>query len=215
MPEDTGTRSDGEFPRALDLTLREGKRLNPLWLHGRVGGGGALHVRVPDLDLGAPLRALYDHVEDLECAPDGRLGESLPFADAAFDAVTAYGCIPGRAALGECRRVLRPGGLALVAVRNRWWYGRSRAAWRAAPGAVGGPGLARALRRAGFRTVSTYLVAPGLADPRMLVPATPSRVAAVEGLLRHGAARTLVWAGLARAGFWHALLPALVFVGEA
>jgi hypothetical protein len=101
MPEGNGASSDGGFPRALDLALREGKRLNPMWLHGRVGGGRALHVRVPGLDLSAPLGAHYDTVEDLACGPGGRLEETLPFADATFDAVTAYGCVPGRATLGE------------------------------------------------------------------------------------------------------------------
>jgi SAM-dependent methyltransferase len=211
LPENSGAG----FPGTLDLALREGKRLNPLWLHGWVGGGRALHIRLADLDLGPPLGALYDSVEELACSGGARLDATLPFVDEAFDAVTAYGCVLGHGTLRECRRVLRPGGLALFATRNRWWYGRLRSGWRSAPGAVAGLGVARAMRRAGFRAVSTYMVAPGLTDPRMLVPATPSRVAGVETLLRHDGGRARLWSALARLGLWRTLLPALVFVGEA
>jgi ubiquinone/menaquinone biosynthesis C-methylase UbiE len=50
-------------------------------------------------------------------------GEALPFADAAFDAVTILGALeymeaPERA-LQECRRVLRPGGTLVVSLLNR------------------------------------------------------------------------------------------------
>ncbi len=50
-------------------------------------------------------------------------GEALPFPDASFDLVYAHGVVQyaadDRAVVRECRRVLRPGGLAIVQVYNR------------------------------------------------------------------------------------------------
>ena len=50
-------------------------------------------------------------------------GEALPFADASFDLVYAHGVVQYTAApqrmVDECRRVLKPGGLAIFQVYNR------------------------------------------------------------------------------------------------
>ena len=50
-------------------------------------------------------------------------GEALPFPDDAFDLVYAHGVVPYTAdpdrLVGECRRVLKPGGEAIVQVYNR------------------------------------------------------------------------------------------------
>lgn len=59
-------------------------------------------------------------------AADLRLGdaESLPWPDASFDVVYSFGVIhhtPGtERCVAEMRRVLRPGGVAIVAVYHRW-----------------------------------------------------------------------------------------------
>ena len=59
-------------------------------------------------------------------------GETLPFPDASFDFVFAHGVVQytnnDRAMVDECRRVLRPGGLALFQVYNRisWLNGLSK-----------------------------------------------------------------------------------------
>jgi SAM-dependent methyltransferase len=55
--------------------------------------------------------------------------EFLPFADASFDLVTCYEAFhyvedPGRG-VGEIRRVLRPGGMALISVPFVWEYDRT------------------------------------------------------------------------------------------
>jgi SAM-dependent methyltransferase len=50
-------------------------------------------------------------------------GEALPFADGSFDLVYAHGVVQysgdDRRLVAECRRVLRPGGLAIFQVYNR------------------------------------------------------------------------------------------------
>jgi SAM-dependent methyltransferase len=59
-------------------------------------------------------------------------GEHLPFADASFDVVFAHGVVQytadPRRLVDECRRVLTPGGEAIVQVYNRisWLNGLSR-----------------------------------------------------------------------------------------
>ncbi len=90
-------------------------------------------------------------------------GEALPFADAAFDAVTILGALeymeaPERA-LAECRRVLRPGGTLVVSLLNWSSLYRllTRVRERRNPGKDPIPAgqftrweAERALRRAGF-----------------------------------------------------------------
>ena len=59
-------------------------------------------------------------------------GETLPFKDQSFDLVYAHGVVQyttdDRALVGECRRVLRPGGMAVFQVYNRisWLNALSR-----------------------------------------------------------------------------------------
>jgi SAM-dependent methyltransferase len=59
-------------------------------------------------------------------------GEALPFADRSFDLVYAHGVVQyttsDRALVQECRRVLKPGGLAIFQVYNRisWLNALSR-----------------------------------------------------------------------------------------
>lgn len=61
-------------------------------------------------------------------------GESLPFRDRSFDLVYAHGAVQytadDRALVGECRRVLKPGGTAIFQVYNRisWLNALSRVA---------------------------------------------------------------------------------------
>jgi len=61
--------------------------------------------------------------QDVPARLDVADAEALPFADATFDLVYAHGVVQytsdDRRAVGECRRVLRPGGLAIFQVYNR------------------------------------------------------------------------------------------------
>jgi SAM-dependent methyltransferase len=100
----------------------------------------------------------------------------LPFADATFDwavSVATYHHIEGearrRAALGELRRVLRPGGEAFITVWNRgqprfWFAGREAAVpWRTGGRALyryyhlfSYPELEKLAKEAGFRVLRSF-----------------------------------------------------------
>lgn len=195
----------------LDRRLRVGKRLAPLWLHGRVGGRDALEFRVEGLEWPGTLEALYDRVE---LAPATGSPPALPFDAGAFDLVCAYGFAPDARMAAEIRRVLRPGGMALVAARQRWWYGRLRPGASKHAGAMAGPELAARLRRAGFAAVHAYHVAPSLAEPRIVVPYHGVRVATLPALQRGVGWRDSLRGLVARAGLHAVLMPAMVLVAE-
>src|SRR3954466_3710861 len=143
-----------------------------------VGSGGAVH----GLDRSEPMNALARHL--LEGRPwvtidDGDVLE-LPYPDGAFDAAVStqvYEYVADVArALSQLRRVLRPGGRALV-LDTDWdsvvWHAADRerhrrimAAWDEhlvdphLPGALPGH-----LRRAGFRVTERHLIP--LFNPRL------------------------------------------------
>jgi len=120
----------------------------------------------------------------------------LPFADGAFDLAYTMGTIEHiaeyRQALGELRRVLRPGGRAIVGVPHRWnvflrpLLVNVLSAFGAYPYApeksFGAAELRRDLRGAGFRVLDRggLLVAPGLL--RMLDILLHTRGSALERL---------------------------------
>lgn len=62
----------------------------------------------------------------------GAAAETLPFADAAFDVVICRLALPfmdNARALAEMRRVLAPGGVAIIKIHHAWYYVRH--CWRA------------------------------------------------------------------------------------
>ena len=113
--------------------------------------------------------------------------EALPFADAAFDAVTVLGALEymeaPESALAECRRVLRPGGTLVVSLLNRSslyrWLTRVRQRRQPAGDPIAAVQFTRreaerALRRTGFevRSVAYFdreLLPPAFAEshPRL------------------------------------------------
>jgi SAM-dependent methyltransferase len=112
--------------RVLDVGCGAGTDLIRFARHG---------ADVTGIDLAPASIALAARNATLEQLP-ARLavadGEALPFADASFDLIYAHGVVQyttdDRRLVGECRRVLRPGGMAVFQVYNRisWLNALSR-----------------------------------------------------------------------------------------
>src|SRR3954466_10667436 len=136
-----------------------------------VGAGGAVHGLDPSAPMNAVARGLVAHRPWVTIDPGDAV--ELPYPDGAFDAAVStqvyeyVADVPG--ALSELRRVLRPGGRALV-LDTDWdsvvWHARDRerhrrvmAAWEEhlvhphLPGSLPGH-----LRRAGFRVTVRHLI---------------------------------------------------------
>lgn len=195
--------------RANDLSIADQCRLNVLWLNGGARGERALEVEVADLSLQAALQSLHGRVE--RCAAlGGASGLEHDARAGSLDLVTLYGRGPAREELAEVRRLLRPGGTALFAAQNRWWYGRRRATSHAA--STMSLRCAERIRAAGFGDVRAYWVEPSLAIPRNVIPASVDRVRDFEDWRAldtgRGPARSLALA----AGLHWALYPAVLFV---
>ncbi len=101
--------ANGKFGNALDVGCGEGRFCRMLRATG---------VKATGID---PMRQFIDVARQRDPDGDYRLGnaEALEFADASFDLVVSYITlvdIPDfRAAIGEMARVLRPGGVLLMA----------------------------------------------------------------------------------------------------
>jgi SAM-dependent methyltransferase len=116
------------LPRLVDFDAYRGKRVLDVGCGAgtdlvRFARGGA---DVTGVDISASAIALAKaNFAQLGLAAHLREadGEHLPFADDAFDLVYAHGVVQytadDRAIVGECRRVLKPGGMAVFQVYNR------------------------------------------------------------------------------------------------
>jgi hypothetical protein len=203
--------------RSKDLELADQSRLNVLWLLGQDRRERALEIRVGPCSLGAGLAAMYQTVEVLNAESLGRSSNDfrLPPGDNEFDLVTLYGMWPDSNLQRDLRRVLRHGGLALIAYENSCWAGRLRRAPRRQRGQYGGFSGERPLRAAGFRDVRTFWVEPSLLAQRSLVPARFRTVVAYEHLKAHQRGRAAIRAWAARVGLQGLLYPAVLVVAEA
>ena len=151
------------YARCLDLAGPvRGERI----LDVACGGGyllkeaGGRGLTLSGLDIA---QAALDRTAKIVPQADLRQGEAehMPFADGSFDIVTCLGSLehflePSRA-LEEMRRVLAPGGRAIVAIPNQWW------AYDMARGWLEGAGLRHGQESENFFS---------LAEARELVEAT-------------------------------------------
>ncbi|MEO6238143.1 MAG: class I SAM-dependent methyltransferase [Vicinamibacterales bacterium] len=116
------------LPRLVDFSGYRGKHVLDVGCGAgtdlvRFARGGAI---VTGVDLAASAIALakqnFAH-QGLAADLSEVDGEHLPFADGSFDFVFAHGVVQytasDRALVAECRRVLKPGGVALFQVYNR------------------------------------------------------------------------------------------------
>lgn len=101
------------------------------------GNGAQTRLFVPDADqlVGFDLRPIQDtegyNKFDKFSFVQGN-AEELPFNDGVYDTVTSFEVLEhvpdDTAVLKEMFRVLRPGGLLIVSVPNRWWFFESHGA---------------------------------------------------------------------------------------
>src|SRR5829696_5841458 len=125
------------LPRLIDFDAYRGKKVLDVGCGAgtdlaRFARGGAI---VTGVDLSSSAIALakqnFAH-HGLQADLREADGEHLPFDDNAFDFVFAHGVVQytadDQALVDECRRVLRPGGIAVFQVYNRvsWLHGLSK-----------------------------------------------------------------------------------------
>lgn len=162
--------------------------------------------------------SLQYHLREVEQQPVESFAKGLPFPDAHFDCVLLPGVVGAwegfaqgtsaramcAAAILECRRVLRSGGVLLVSGRNPLWYPSP---------SLPDFALRRTLNRAGFTSIREYFAEPSDSDPQTMIPACRSAAVAYERQERptRGRAPRL----LARLGLHAAAYPATVVLAFA
>lgn len=216
--ERRGSEAEGADARRLaDLALADHCWLNVLWLHDALPCGAALEVEVPGFPLGAALRSVCGDVHQIPLASvlqaPSKLRRSIP--DRSFDLITSYGYAPGQPWLVEFRRLLRPGGLALLAAEHRWWAGRLRGRG-SDPGTSQAQGsVARSAAEAGFVESHLYWVEPSLHKPRNLIPARARPIRDFEAMRAREWGASVTRTTAVRLGLAPVLYPALLLVARA
>jgi SAM-dependent methyltransferase len=148
-------------------------------------------------------------------------GTELPFRDESFDCVTVHGAAASvdarhrvagtRQLLVECRRVLRAGGRAYLALENPVWYARlaSRTKRRRRE-----PAIAKMARAVGFRQLDRFYAFPTFDRPRVLVPGRRRAALAREIVEARGRIRRAVRVATAFVGLYTVLSPSVIIVAR-
>lgn len=152
--------------------------LNWLWLADLPAWDAGLEITGGAIGLEEAMRTHFGRSE--ACPVDMADAGGLRWPEATFDCIIAHGVLERsvrrwspaglRRFLGECHRVLRPGGCLAVGFTNPYRLGRRRAG--AAPSPILIHGLPARLIDVGFGTVRKYHIEPRLGRIDSLIPAS-------------------------------------------
>jgi SAM-dependent methyltransferase len=223
---------------AREFALQGEPRANWMWLADPPGWKRAL-----ELSMGSPVmaRALglrFADVVTLDCtaaadpAPAGGGASGggrfrLPYESESFDCVTMHGVWhdltrlaaagdvePEIGVLGECRRVLRPGGCLLVTAYNPRY--RRLFAAMAADRPAHFPAVVRAMgrkfRSTGFSRWQAYYVTPSHNVPKNIIPVARSAVLRYERFTEGHTLRGLARRALGMAGLHQVLYQSVAYL---
>jgi hypothetical protein len=166
---------------------------NWYWLTGLTRANDALHLGEPASPLGQALHRHFSSVTDISPSGPGGSASIAAVPAASVDFIAGPGAVqwwdtPLESLLGQARRVLRADGWLALAGPTR--AGRGADAAR----------VKSAARRAGFRQIRGYALAPSYDRPLEIIPRTRAAMMARErhhARLGGSAARVAVaWAGL-------------------
>jgi hypothetical protein len=207
LPPMYAASSEPDARRTADLGIAAECRLNLLWLVDGLQRRRALEIEVSGSTLGNALEALFERVDRSSSSTEALV---LRHADMTFDAVAAYGRACSKADLIEIRRVLKPGGMALLGAANRRpqrWI--KKGAYRADCTLRT---LLASAADAGFKKTRAYWVEPSLEIPRNVIPVAPDAVAAYEVMRAREFGPDRVRSFLLASGMQRLLYPAIVVV---
>ena len=106
-----------------------------------------------------------------------------------------------------CVRLLRPGGCLALVTDNPLWYRRLPRVQSALAQVIRASRRDRSLRRAGFRAIHRYYMAPSACEPHCFIPANRHAVAGYERVAMKLSTRGTLRSRLGRAGLHPLLYP--------
>lgn len=106
-----------------------------------------------------------------------------------------------------CVRLLRPAGCLMLITDNPLWYRRLPRVQSAFTQMIRASRRDRSLRRAGFRAIHRYYMAPSASEPRSFIPVNRHAVASYEQITMKLSTRGTLRSRLGRAGLHSVLYP--------